>query len=67
MISLGDTKTFGSSTVNEAHFSYMRNANVVGQPLGGTGISVASQGFNIGDGRDRPALFLWRPLQELKT
>ena len=56
VISLGDTKTFGGSTVNEAHFSFMRNANVVGQPQGGTGISVASQGFNIGNGKGSPGL-----------
>ncbi len=47
LISLGDTKTFGTATVNEAHFSYMRSANVVGQPSGGLGVSLASQGFNI--------------------
>jgi len=46
LISLGDTKTFGSSTVNEFHFSYMRSSNVVGQPSGGLGVSLASQGFN---------------------
>ncbi len=45
-ISLGDTKTFGTQTVNEAHFSYMRAENVVGQPNGGLGVSLASQGFN---------------------
>ncbi len=47
LISLGDAKTFGTETVNEAHFSYMRNSNVVGQPSGGLGVSLASQGFNI--------------------
>ena len=35
LISLGDTKTFGTNTVNEAHFSFMRSRNVVGQPAGG--------------------------------
>ncbi len=47
LISLGDIKTFGSATVNELHFSYMRSSNVVGQPSGGLGTSLASQGFNI--------------------
>ncbi len=56
LLSLGDTRTFGSSTVNELHFSYMRNANVVGQPEGGLGTSVASQGFNIGVGAGSPGL-----------
>ena len=46
LISLGDTKTFGTATVNEAHFSFMRSSNVVGQPSGGLGVSLASQGFN---------------------
>jgi len=50
LISLGDTKTFGSSTVNEFHFSYMRDANNVGQPSGGVGVSLASQGFVTGAG-----------------
>ena len=50
LLSLGDTKTFGSSTVNEFHFSYMRDANVVGQPSGGVGVSLASQGFVTGAG-----------------
>jgi hypothetical protein len=50
LISLGDTKTFGSSTVNELHFSFMRNANVVGKPQGGVGPTLASQGFVTGPG-----------------
>ena len=50
LISLGNTKTFGSNTVNEAHFSIMRNSNVVGQPSGGLGVSLASQGFVTGAG-----------------
>ena len=50
LISLGNTKTFGSNTVNEAHFSVMRTANVVGQPSGGLGPSYESQGFVTGAG-----------------
>jgi len=50
LLSLGDTKTFGSTTVNELHVSFMRNANVVGQPVGGVGPSLASQGFVTGPG-----------------
>ena len=46
LISLSNTKTFGTSWVNEAHFSFMRSHNVVGQPSGGLGVSLASQGFN---------------------
>lgn len=46
LISLSNTKAFGTSLVNEAHFSFMRSHNVVGQPSGGLGVSLASQGFN---------------------
>src|SRR5882672_5295717 len=45
LINLGDAKTFGSSSVNEFHLSYMRTYNNVGQPAGGVGPSLASQGF----------------------
>jgi len=50
LISLADTKMFGATTVNEAHFSIMRTANVVGQPSGGLGPTYASQGFITGAG-----------------
>ena len=43
--SLAHTVTFGASTLNEFHLSYMRNDNSVGQPRGGVGPSLASQGF----------------------
>jgi hypothetical protein len=46
LISFSNTKTIGTSWVNEAHFSFMRSHNVVGQPSGGLGVSLASQGFN---------------------
>lgn len=45
LLSLGDTKVFGAGTVNEFHSGYLRNANVIGQPHGGLGVSSASQGF----------------------
>ena len=50
LISLGDTKSFGGSTVNELRLSYMRDSNNVGQPSGGVGPSLASQGFVTGVG-----------------
>ncbi len=50
LFSLGATKSYGANTVNEAHFSYMRFANVIGQPVGGVGTSLASQGFVTGEG-----------------
>ncbi|MGA9391938.1 MAG: carboxypeptidase regulatory-like domain-containing protein [Candidatus Sulfotelmatobacter sp.] len=45
LVSLGDTKVFGTGTVNEFHIGYLRNANVIGQPHGGLGVSLAAQGF----------------------
>src|SRR5579862_5367689 len=50
LVNLGDTKTFGPSTVNELRLSYMRDSNNVGQPAGGVGPSLASQGFVTGIG-----------------
>ncbi len=50
LISLGDTRTFGTNTVNEAHLSYMRTHNVVGHPSQGLGPSYESQGFVTGKG-----------------
>ena len=50
LLSIGDTKAFGTGTVNEFHVGYLRNANVIGQPRGGLGISLASQGFVSGSG-----------------
>jgi hypothetical protein len=45
LASLAHTITIGSSTLNESHLSFMRNANAVGQPKGGVGPTLASQGF----------------------
>jgi hypothetical protein len=45
LVSLSDTKVFGAGTVNEFHIGFLRNANVIGQPRGGLGVSLASQGF----------------------
>ena len=50
LVSFGDTKTFGATLVNELRLSYMRSANNVGQPAGGVGPSLASQGFVTGPG-----------------
>jgi len=50
LVDVADTKTFGATTVNEFRVSYMRNANNVGQPAGGVGPSLASQGFATGVG-----------------
>lgn len=50
LLDLSDTKTIGGSAVNEFHFSYMRDANDLGKPVGGVGVSLASQGFEVGQG-----------------
>jgi hypothetical protein len=48
LLSLGDTKAFSSTAVNEFHFSFMRDSTDLGQPVGGVGVSLASQGFVVG-------------------
>jgi Carboxypeptidase regulatory-like domain/TonB dependent receptor len=48
LLSLGDTKVIGSNTVNEFHMGYLLNRNIIGQPHGGLGVSLASQGFASG-------------------
>jgi hypothetical protein len=45
LLSVGDTTVFGADTVNEFHIGYLRDANVIGQPHGGLGVSLAQQGF----------------------
>jgi hypothetical protein len=46
LVSLGDARVFGTGTVNELHIGYLRDANVIGQPHGGLGVSQANQGFS---------------------
>ena len=50
LLALGATKIIGPNTVNEFHLGYLRNANIIGQPKGGLGVSLASQGFTTGAG-----------------
>src|SRR5271155_151170 len=50
LLSLGITKTLSATAVNESHFSYLRNVTDLGQPNGGVGVSLASQGFVVGPG-----------------
>jgi len=45
LVNLGWTKSRGATLVNEFHFSYMRDANLIGSPVGGVGPTLASQGF----------------------
>jgi len=50
LLSVNDNKLVGSKGVNEFHLGYLRNANVVGQPKGGLGASLATQGIASGAG-----------------
>jgi len=59
LMSFGWTKAFGASAVNELHFSYARDANVVGKPQGGVGPSLASQGFVNASGQ--PSIYALAP------
>ncbi|HUE22836.1 MAG TPA: carboxypeptidase regulatory-like domain-containing protein, partial [Bryobacteraceae bacterium] len=62
LLALGDTKTFGSTAVNELHFSLMRDATNLGKPIGGVGVSLASQGFVVGE--DTPGIVPLSPKTE---
>jgi hypothetical protein len=44
LLVLSDTKSFGAA-VNEVHFSFTRDLNFTGQPVGGLGPSLSSLGF----------------------
>ena len=44
LFSLGNTRIFGS-TINEFHAGLLRNSNDIGEPHGGLGASIISQGF----------------------
>ncbi|MGA7928186.1 MAG: carboxypeptidase regulatory-like domain-containing protein [Candidatus Sulfotelmatobacter sp.] len=48
LLNLGNTKTVSPTAVNEFRFSYLRDSNDLGRPQGGLGVSLASQGFQVG-------------------
>jgi hypothetical protein len=48
LFNLGSTKTLSATAVNEFRFSYLRDSNDLGRPQGGLGVSLASQGFQVG-------------------
>ncbi|MGO9339258.1 MAG: carboxypeptidase regulatory-like domain-containing protein [Terracidiphilus sp.] len=50
LLALSATKSINSTTVNEAHVSYLRDSTNLGQPVGGRGVSLISQGFENADG-----------------
>ena len=43
------TSVLSHTELNQLHASYMRNAALVGQPVGGLGTPIASQGFVTGE------------------
>ena len=59
MFTLGHTKVFGTATVNEFHVGIIRNANNIGEPHGGVGVSIASQGFVTG--ATTPGIYVQAP------
>ncbi len=59
LFSLGSSKVIGSNIVNELHIGYLWNANIIGQPKGGLGVSLASQGFATGAGT--PGIYVQAP------
>ena len=50
MFTLGDATVLGPSMINEFHAGFLRNVNDIGQPHGGVGTSLQSQGFVTGAG-----------------
>lgn len=48
LLNLGWTRPLGTTLVNELHFSVLRDSNRIGQPVGGVGPTLASQGFVTG-------------------
>ena len=50
LFSLGYTRLIGANSVNEFHLGLIRNSNDIGEPHGGLGVTLASQGFQTGAG-----------------
>jgi hypothetical protein len=46
MLTIGNTKVLGPNAVNEFHIGFLRNVNNIGEPHGGLGVSLQSQGFS---------------------
>ncbi len=62
LLSLGDTKTLSATAVNEFHFSFLRDATDLGKPVGGVGVTLASQGFV--EGANTPGIVPLSPKTE---
>ena len=50
LLAFSDTKTLSPTAINELHLSYLRDFTNLGQPRGGQGVSLISQGFANADG-----------------
>jgi hypothetical protein len=50
LATLGLTTVLSATSVNELHMGYTRSANQIGQPAGGVGPTLASQGFTSANG-----------------
>ncbi len=50
LLTAGATTVLNASTVNELHLGFLRDANIIGKPQGGLGVSLAAQGFATGAG-----------------
>ncbi len=62
-INLGDTKTFGSASVNEFRIGYFRLDTKFNQPQGGKGTTLADLGFASGAG-GAPGIYVGTPSVE---
>ncbi len=59
LATVGLTSTLNPTAINELRFGYLRTANNVGQPVGGVGPTLASQGFV--DAASRPGIVPLEP------
>jgi carboxypeptidase family protein len=60
-INLGDTKTFGSATVNEFRVGFFRLDTPLNIPIGGKGTTLASLGFAPGGAPGNPGITIGSP------
>jgi Carboxypeptidase regulatory-like domain len=61
LLSIGITKAISATMVNEFHAGFLRNVNNIGQPHGGAGVTLQSQGFVTGGG---PGIVVQAPQYE---
>jgi carboxypeptidase family protein len=60
-INLGDTKTFGSTMVNEFRIGFFRLDTPLNIPIGGKGTKLASLGFAPGGAPNNPGITIGSP------